>query len=85
MLNVAILTGRRGKGMKRSSGYLTLGEVARRYGVPVWRVRRLYERELLPQAPRAATWRLVAVRDLPKVRKALQAAGYLPPVEVPTT
>jgi hypothetical protein len=67
--------------MARSSGYLTLGDVARHYGVPVWRVRRLFERDFLPPACRAGTYRLVAVRDLPKVGDALRAAGYLPAVQ----
>jgi hypothetical protein len=51
--------------------------VGRLYGCPTWKVRRLFERGLLPPAPRIGAYRLVAVEDLPRVEQALRAAGYL--------
>ena len=57
---------------------LTLPEVARRCGVPVWCVRRLYERGLLPAPPRAGQYRLVHPADLPAIEAALRRAKYLP-------
>jgi DNA-binding transcriptional MerR regulator len=56
----------------------TLGAVAERYGLQVWRVRRLYERGLLPPAERVGTNRVLRESDLPKVEQALRSAGYLP-------
>jgi hypothetical protein len=53
--------------------------LARRYGCPAWRVRRLFERGLLPPAPRVGAYRVIAVGDLPLVEQALRAADYLPP------
>ena len=40
-------------------------------------VRRLYERGLLPPAPRVGAYRVVVKSDLPKVETALREAGYL--------
>jgi DNA-binding transcriptional MerR regulator len=57
---------------------LTIGAVARRYGCPAWQIRRLFERGLLPPAPRVGAYRVIAVSDLPRVEEALRAAGYLP-------
>jgi hypothetical protein len=57
----------------------TLGDVAKRYGIPIWKVRRVYERGFLPEPPRAGAYRIVADDDLPQVEAALRAAGYLPP------
>jgi DNA-binding transcriptional MerR regulator len=59
--------------------YLTIGSVARRYGCPAWKVRRLFERGLLPPAPRVGAYRVIAANDLPLVENALLEAGYLPP------
>jgi hypothetical protein len=43
-------------------------------------VRRLFERGLLPPAPRVGAYRVIAVGDLPLVEKVLREAGYLPEV-----
>jgi DNA-binding transcriptional MerR regulator len=56
---------------------LTIGDTARHFGVPAWKVRRLYERGLLPPPARAGLYRLVSVEELPKVEEALRRAGYL--------
>jgi hypothetical protein len=42
------------------------GAVARRYGVGPWQVRRLFERGLLPPAPRIGAYRVIAGADLPR-------------------
>jgi len=60
---------------------LTLGAVARHFGVEVWQVRRLFERGLLPPAERLGAYRVVPARDLAKVERALRQAGYLPAKE----
>lgn len=57
----------------------TLGDLARRFTCPVWAIRRLYERGLLPEPPRVGPYRVVAERDVPAVEAALRSAGYLPP------
>jgi hypothetical protein len=56
---------------------LTIGAVARRYGCPPWKVRRLFERGLLPPAVRLGPYRVNAAGDLPLVETALRTAGYL--------
>ena len=56
---------------------LTIGDVARTYEVPVWRVRRLYTRGLLPEPDRIGGVRVVPRDDLPVVEAALREAGYL--------
>lgn len=60
------------------SPYLTIGRVAEHFGCQKWQVRRLFERDLLPQAPRIGAYRVIAVSDLPCVEKTLRQAGYLP-------
>ena len=60
-----------------TSSLLTLGPVARLYGCPTWKVRRLFERGLLPPAARVGLYRVVALEDLPTVEEALREAGYL--------
>jgi DNA-binding transcriptional MerR regulator len=57
---------------------LTVGDVARHFGVPTWKVRRLYERGLLPPPVRAGLYRLVSADGLVEVEAALKRAGYLP-------
>ncbi len=59
---------------------LTLGGVAQRLGCPIWKIRRLFERGLMPPASRVGAYRVVAAADLPLIESALRAAGYLPPV-----
>ena len=56
---------------------MTIGDVARRLGIPAWKVRRLFERGVLPPARRVGIWRVISTKELPKVEKALQEAGYL--------
>jgi DNA-binding transcriptional MerR regulator len=58
--------------------FVTIGAAARRLGCPAWKVRRLFERGLLPPAPRIGAYRVIAEDDLPNVEQALRRAGYLP-------
>jgi hypothetical protein len=57
---------------------LTLGDIARHYGRPVWMVRRLYERGILSEPPRVGGYRVVPPADVPLVEAAMRRAGYLP-------
>jgi DNA-binding transcriptional MerR regulator len=56
----------------------TVGQIAARYGVPAWKVRRLFERGLVPQATRVGAYRVVPASELPVIEEALRRAGYLP-------
>ncbi len=56
---------------------LTLGAVARHFDQPVWRIRRLFERNLIPAAARCGLYRVVAPDELPAIEAALVQAGYL--------
>lgn len=53
------------------------GDAAKRLGVPSWKIRRLFERGLLPPPQRAGHLRVIEASDLPKVEEALRQAGYL--------
>jgi DNA-binding transcriptional MerR regulator len=57
---------------------LSVGDVAARLDVEPWQIRRLFERGLLPAARRVGGYRVVPSQDLPRVERALRAAGYLP-------
>ena len=56
---------------------LTIGEVATRFGLQMWQVRRLFERGFLPEPDRVGVNRVVPEGDMPKIEKALREAGYL--------
>lgn len=76
--SLANLTFKRRRTMSNpTEGLMTLGQVADNLGVQVWRVRRLYERGILPEPPRFQRSRLVRRDDLPAVKEALEKAGYL--------
>ena len=64
-------------------GPCPLGPVARHFGVEVWQLRRCSERGLLPPARHVGVYRTVSRDELPQVREALVAGGYLPAVGVP--
>ena len=42
-----------------AGAYLSLGEVAARFGIDLWRVQRLFRRRLLPDPPRVGPFRVV--------------------------
>jgi hypothetical protein len=54
-----------------------IGDVATRFGVPTWQIRRAISRGFLKEQPKLGPNRVFTIRDLPRVRKALLAAGYL--------
>lgn len=58
---------------------MTLGDVARKYGLQTWQVRRLYERRILPEPSRVGSSRAVPETDLPVIEAKLIEYGYLKP------
>jgi hypothetical protein len=56
---------------------ITIPSVARYLGVAPWQVRRLFERRLLPEPPRAGLVRLIKRSDLPVIEDLLRKVGYL--------
>jgi len=56
---------------------LTLGDLARHFGIPLWKIQRIYQRGLLAQPRRIGGYRIVNARDLPVIAAALRTAGYL--------
>ena len=54
---------------------VSVGDVARRFGVPLYAVRRLFGRDL-PLPHRGGQCRMIAVDLLPQIAKALKAHGY---------
>jgi len=67
--------------------YLTLGQVAKRFGCRTWQVARIFERGILPEPPRVGILRVVAENDLETIRVALLQCGYITEkaVTAPTT
>jgi hypothetical protein len=58
---------------------LTIGAIAKHFGLSTWKVRRLFERRILPEPSRVGAYRVVAAADLPRIEAALRGCGYLPP------
>lgn len=58
-------------------------EVARRLGVPEWRLGRLIRDGVIPAPPLVAGRRLWTVRHVRDAAAALRAAGLLPPIHDP--
>jgi DNA-binding transcriptional MerR regulator len=56
---------------------LTLGQVGEIFGLPTWKIRRLYERGLIPAASRVGLYRVVHESDLPEIERALKDARYI--------
>ena len=61
----------------QTRGVLSIGAAAGCLGVRPWQIRRAIARGLLPEPPRFGPHRMFAEADLPKIRRALAAAGYL--------
>lgn len=57
------------------TGLLTMGEVARRLGCPMWRVKRIFEQGRLPPALRIGDRRVVPVEGLEEIRAVLLSRG----------
>jgi DNA-binding transcriptional MerR regulator len=58
---------------------LTIGTVAQHFDVAAWKVRRLYERGILPEPARVGRYRIIPANDLPRIEAALRKCGYLTP------
>jgi hypothetical protein len=56
---------------------MTVGDVARHFGLRQWQVRRLFESGRLSEPARFGAYRVIPRDELPKVEKALREAGYL--------
>jgi hypothetical protein len=58
---------------------MTMGQVAKHFGVSILQARRTIERGFAPHsiAPRVGRWRFLNTQDLPRFEKALRDAGYL--------
>ncbi|MCI0741057.1 MAG: hypothetical protein L0Y72_18590 [Gemmataceae bacterium] len=54
-----------------------LGTAAKLLGCDPWKLHRLFERGLTPQPQRVGRYRVLRVADLPRIKRALEAAGYL--------
>jgi len=57
-------------------------DVGLHFGIAGWRVQRLCERGLLPEPTRVGRFRVFYASDLPRIEKALRAAGYLKTAQV---
>jgi hypothetical protein len=55
----------------------TTGQVAKYFDVPVWQLLQTIKRGFLPEPGRGGIYRVWVEADLPAVRAALIAAGYL--------
>lgn len=66
------------------SDHLTVGEVAKVYGVDAWRIRRIVD-ALDVEIPRAGLYRLIPRAQLAAVAIELQRRGWLPKVEEATS
>jgi DNA-binding transcriptional MerR regulator len=60
---------------------LSIGAIAKRYGVSTWKVRSLFLTGLLPEPRRFGPHRIFFTTDLPKIEAALRQRGYLPAEE----
>jgi AraC-like DNA-binding protein len=65
------------KGNMNNPPFLTVGDLAQHFKVSSWKIRRIFERGLLPQPLRLGLYRAIPSADLHKVERALREAGYL--------
>jgi len=66
--------------MSHASNFLTIGQAAQLLGCQSWMIARLFETGALPPPEYIGRARVVARRDLPKVRAALKKRGWPKPV-----
>jgi hypothetical protein len=57
--------------------WMTTGQAAREIGAESWQVARLFQRGLVEEPRRLGQFRLIAESDLPALKRAAEAAGYL--------
>jgi hypothetical protein len=59
-----------------TSQYLTIGQLAERFGIATWQARRAVD-TVLPDLPRAGLYRLVPMNAIDRIESALRDRGYL--------
>lgn len=57
--------------------FISMGDAAKHFRTQVWRIRRLFETETLPEPPRFDGRRVIPRDLLPKLRAALKERGWL--------
>ncbi len=65
--------------VRGATDLLMLGEVALRFGMPLWRLQDAFRRNVLPPPLKAGRYRVVPADRLGALREALERAGYLQP------
>lgn len=55
----------------------TVGDLAKHFELPAWKVRRIFERRILPEPERVGAYRVIQACDLPAIEDALRRVGYL--------
>jgi hypothetical protein len=55
----------------------TTGDLSKHFHAPVWKILQAIKRGFLAEPPRVGIYRVWTADDLPRVRDALAAAGYL--------
>lgn len=56
----------------------TLGDLSKLWQVAAWKLRRCFELRLVPEPARVRGYRVLTEADLPALRAAAEARGYLP-------
>jgi hypothetical protein len=56
----------------------TVGDLARRWGIEEWKIRRVFDCGDLPQPRRFGLYRIIPSEDVHALVEALKARGYLP-------
>lgn len=59
------------------SKIFTTGDLEKKWGVPVWTLRRLFDDGSLPTPTRVGLFRVVSAEDLPQIEKVLRERGLL--------
>ena len=63
------------------TSFYSTGQVAKRFGVDRWRIRRLFECGAVPEVGRLAGKRVIPADRLAKIKSALKARGWLEATE----
>lgn len=61
----------------KEKDFYTTGDLARMFGVKLWKVARLFEDGLVAQPQRFRNYRLIPKKQIPAIEKALRKRGYL--------
>jgi hypothetical protein len=57
---------------------LTISGVGKHFGLPTWKIRRVFYDGLVPEPRRLHYWRIIFPEELPAIEAALVRLGYLP-------